>query len=519
MFSMALLQFLTGAASFYFVFNIYDDFVRSLNWSSAVNCSTSNSSNSSDRRRQRQSIVAQSAANSITATLISSILVAVLAVSVICVVALTTLSPPTIPTVSPSGNNTTIESPTSGRQLGAPELAEAYAAAGLSWMKSIICAVAITSLFPGAILHIRSVSAVVRQMAADGLLMTCVAGKNDDREPACHWDSIVVMLAGSAVIAISSLVCFTSMLVGITSITILAIHLLTVGTALDAIYRPLEAVQRRRRRQPNSYSAGSKPTTRQISATSSSASARLVTSTAVSGLRPTASSASSVLYGTTLSPLQSSVIDERGSSAVLELCSSPDRSAAATGTSSDVGTEMSSNFVDDSDCDSASSSLSSDTDIDAIVDEYHVTRLTVLAHCRQDDALIDVRCPDKKSHRLAVRLLVAYVISVFVFSAVVGHAQIRAWPSGAIFAAVLSLILVILTAALTATYTFFLPRNDDVLTVTSSRTRPQGLQASTTGVRCAALASLAMNGILMALIEQVSQCVALSWIITGGSRD
>jgi hypothetical protein len=394
----------------------------------------------------------------------------------------------------------------------ASELAEAYAAAGLSWMKRIVCAVAITSLVPGAILHMQSVFAIVRQMALDGLLMKSIAGKkNNDGEPACHWSSAIVIAFGSAAIATASLICSPSLLVGIVSIAIIAVHLLTVGTGLDAIYRPLEAIQRRRRRRkPTSGVVGSKPTTRQVP---------LVSSTVVGGLRTTASSASSVQYGTTLSPSQSSVVGNCENSAILEFCSSSHLSAAAPASPPDVENELTWNIADPSDCDSASASQSSDTDIDAIVDEYHVTRLTVLQHCRQDDALIDVRCPDKKSHRLAIYLLIAYVTSVFVFTAFVARAPIRTWPTGAIFVAVISLILAAATAASAAIYMFFLPRNDDVLAVTSSNARPRGPHANATGVRCAALASLGFGALLLALVDQVSHFVTISWIISGESRD
>jgi len=69
-----------------------------------------------------------------------------------------------------------------------------------------------------------------------------------------------------------------------------------------------------------------------------------------------------------------------------------------------------------------SSSSSSDTDIDEIVDEFEQRRLAAVAQARADDQLIDVRCPSDVTHRHAVRAVAAFVTSALVLFTVLVHA-------------------------------------------------------------------------------------------------
>jgi len=69
-----------------------------------------------------------------------------------------------------------------------------------------------------------------------------------------------------------------------------------------------------------------------------------------------------------------------------------------------------------------SSSSSSDTDIDEIVDEFEQRRLAAVAHALADDQLIDIRCASDVTHRQAVRAVAAFSTSALVLFAVMLHA-------------------------------------------------------------------------------------------------
>lgn len=210
---------------------------------------------------------------------------------------------------------------------------------------------------------------------------------------------------------------------------------------------------------------------------------------------------SSVMFGTTASD------DDVMCPAVGEAVVS-----SATPPTADGEDQRTRNKVSDTESDSESSS---DTDIDAAVDEYHVTRLTVLAQRRQDDALIDVRCPDAESYRRAVCSLVTYVLCLFVLSTILSTAQLWRSSPAALIVFVIVIIVSAVVSVSAAAYTFFLPRNDDVLTSSLQPRDSIDAARSMTSVRCAVLVSMGTNSILMAFVDHMSYLYAAAWLLIG----
>jgi len=153
-----------------------------------------------------------------------------------------------------------------------------------------------------------------------------------------------------------------------------------------------------------------------------------------------------------------------------------------------------------------SSSSSSDTDIDEIVDEYEQARMSAVARARADDQLIDIRCATDVTHRRAVRACVAFGASGLTLFAILFHVT---QPSSPV--AVVACVLAGLVALGSAACLVRLPRNDVTMT-SSSRV---GACTNSPSVRWVALVSLAAHCCLLAAIPATCCTLLLIWTTVG----
>ena len=314
---------------------------------------------------------------------------------------------------------------------------ESYGIGRRAWMKYVICIASVVVLMPHTALQLFRVIDLLTQMASDGLVLRIFrrVPASNGSDTLSAWSYISLGTAVSIIAMLFNL----STLAQIASITIVCIHASVAAIVVTNRYKPEVWKRKSKRKIANQFVRNR--------------------------------------YGTNSSGITSIKADEYvDDSQITEYNSITAVNNLAFQLES--GLAESSNFdsfvagenvtTDQESIKACSSSSSSDTDIDEIVDDFReMARVEAINRRQGDDSLLDVRIPTVGSHNRSVLLLTSFSISSLVLCFLVFH--LSSPTSNAVRIAVVFLIISCSIALLlSAFFLFRLPRNEPEVNLISN---------------------------------------------------